>query len=249
MLKNIFNFKNKKRFIPFKGLNLPITRSNEGLNNEDDYLNSIKEQIDYLKINGFICDSSQILDFGCGQGRFLNGLIYTKTKFSNYTGIDTSKNSIEWCLNYLNYNNSINFIHLPSYNARYNKDVVGLMELPFAKEKFDLIFLNSVFSHMISKDIVFYLKEFYSCLKSSGFLYLTAFVEQNVPPEEENPQDYLSISSGPLHRVRYEKHFFFDLINKNGFEVLIFLHQYIERTKQSVIVLKKTNNSNSMKLL
>lgn len=242
MLKKFFKKNKKVDYIIYKGLNLPYVRSNEKLNSEEAYLKSCEEQINYLKKQKLINDTTVLLDFGSGQGRLINGLIYTKTRINNYIGIDTNKKSVDWCNKYLNYNDAIKFLHIPSYNARYNKNAVGLKSLPFDNEKFNLIFLNSVFSHMISKDVVFYLKEFYKYLKPSGSIYLTAFVEENVKNEEENPENYLSISSGALHRVRYEKKYFFKLITDSGFDILKFEHQYIDRTKQSVIVIKKTIN-------
>ena len=40
---------------------------------------------------------------------------------------------------------------------------------------------------MLSDDVIFYLKEFNRILKPGGRVYMTAFVEENVPEEEENP--------------------------------------------------------------
>jgi predicted SAM-dependent methyltransferase len=140
------------------------------------------------------------------------------------------------------YNEKISFIHLPAYNARYNDRVEGLKEIPFGSESFGLIFLNSVFSHMLSRDVIFYLNEFYKCLRTDGYIYITAFVEENVPDEVENPENYLAESKGALHRVRFNKEYFFKIIKDTGFEVCKFYHQNITRTKQSVIVLKKIDN-------
>jgi len=101
-----------------------------------------------------------------------------------------------------------------------------------------LIFLNSVFTHMLTDDINFYLSEFHTVLKSTGCIYLTAFIEENVLQVEENPDNYLSISSGALHRVRFEKNYFFELVEDANFEVTAYHHQLISRTSQSVVVLK-----------
>jgi len=103
-------------------------------------------------------------------------------------------------------------MHLPAENARYNPTEKGLKALPYKKNEFNLIFLNSVFSHMLTTDIKFYLSEFYKVLNMNGKVYLTAFIEENVPNVEENPKDYLNKSVGALHRVRYEKEFFYSLV-------------------------------------
>jgi SAM-dependent methyltransferase len=228
-------------FVEHEGLKLPIVRSNEDLHSIKDYLSSIQEQIEHLKSLNLINQSSTLLDFGCGQGRLLNGLLYMDFEVRKYIGLDTNKKSIKWCRSRLKSEKfPIKFVYLPSFNARYNKNADGLKKLPFKKDYFDLIFLNSVFSHMLSEDIIFYLKEFHNCLKEEGSIYLTAFVEQNVSDEVENPSNYLSENKGPLHRVRYNKEFFFEIIKKSGFEVIDFYHQHINRTKQSVLILEKS---------
>lgn len=240
-LSNRLKITREKDYIKYKGLNLPKIRSNENLNREEDYIDSITQQIEYLKTNSILEENFRILDFGCGQGRLLNGLLYNKVVYKEYVGLDTSQNAITWCRRYLNYNDKIKFIHLPSYNARYNSKATGLRELPLDIGKFNLIFLNSVFSHMLSEDIVFYLNEFNKYLEPNGYVYITAFIEENVPDETENPENYLSQNKGPLHRVRYSKDFFFRLIHDCGFKVFDFNHRHIARTNQSVIVLKNNN--------
>ena len=92
---------------------------------------------------------------------------------------------------------------------------------------------------MLAKDIIFYLNEFNRVLIKGGRVYLTAFVEEGVVDVKENPNDYIDNSSGRLHRVRYEKYFFFKLVEDAGFKVNNFLHQEIKRTKQSVLIIEK----------
>ena len=234
---------NTYRSIKHKGFNLPITRTNQGLNDNENYLNSSKEQIDHLVALNLINETSNILDFGSGQGRLVNGLKFADVKLKEYTGVDTDLNSIKWCKRFLSgYGQNFNFIHLPAFNARYNKSADGLQEIPVENNKFDLVFLNSVFSHMMSNDVAFYLKEFNRILSKDGAVYLTAFTEENVPDVEENPIDYLNETNknGSLHRVRFEVNYFNDLIKKAGLKTELYLHQHIERSKQSVYVLKKS---------
>lgn len=245
MIKSLKHKINSFRRISFKNLNLPITRTNEGLNANQNYLDSAIEQVDHLMALNLLNSECRILDFGCGQGRFVNGLMYSNTKFSSYLGIDTDLNSINWCKRFLSiYSTKFQFLHLASYNARYNEKAIGLKNIPGNKEQIDLVFLNSVFSHMVKKDVEFYLNEFYSLLNENGRIYLTAFVETDVPPVEENPPNYISSSTGHLHRVRYEKKYFFDMLEKSGFIIEHFFHQHIERAKQSVIIIKKNDKIN-----
>lgn len=241
LLSRIIGRKEPTEVEKFESLNLPTFRSNQGLNSNQEYLDSGVEQINFLKSENMLNDETRILDFGCGQGRLVNALEFSGSAFKSYVGIDTNERSVSWCNKYLVYSDKYRFIHLPAYNEMYNKEARGLRKLPFEESEFDLIFLNSVFSHMLPNDIEFYLNEFHKVLKSDGFVYITAFVESNVPEVEENPDNYISKTTGALHRVRYEKMYLINLIEKNKFILEKFYHQYIVRTKQSVLILKKSD--------
>jgi SAM-dependent methyltransferase len=238
-LKNLVTGDSYNKAIQFQGLNLPKFRSNQGLNGNEEYVNSGAEQVAFMRTNNLISNSTSMLDFGCGQGRIVNALEYSKTEIKNYTGVDTDNRALEWCKKHLRYNGTYNFIHLPAFNARYNKSAQGLQTLPFEELSFDLIFLNSVFSHMTPEDVVFYLHEFHRMLNENGAVYITAFIEENVTDFEENPENYMGTSSGALHRVRFSQNYFNKLIDQCQFKVDSFHHQEISRTGQSVVVLRK----------
>lgn len=230
----------KLKAIQHGPLFLPTFRNNQGLDNDEDYVASSKEQIDHLKNHFHFHSEAVILDFGCGQGRFANGLKSLEIPFKSYFGVDTILISIKWCKKWLTkYGKQYNFIHLPAHNARYNLEATQLRPLPFEETSFDLIFLNSVFSHMLTDDIVFYLSEFYRTLKPDGKLYVTAFIEDNVESEVENPEGYLGESKGKLHRVRFNKDYFFSLYEQAGFTIEVYSHRHISRTNQSVVIAKK----------
>ena len=75
---------------------------------------------------------------------------------------------------------------------------------------------------MLSDDVEFYLEQLHKALGKKGVIYVTAFIEEDVPQIEENPEGYLDRHSvGPLHRVRYERAFFFDLFEKSDLISLI----------------------------
>ena len=95
---------------------------------------------------------------------------------------------------------------------------------------------------MLSDDVEFYLEQLHKALGKKGVIYVTAFIEEDVPQIEENPEGYLDRHSvGPLHRVRYERAFFIDLFEKVRFNIFDFQHQKFERTKQSLLVAGKNS--------
>ena len=222
----------------YKHIYLPITRSNENLSDDEEYITSAIEQVESLQYYCNISQKTRVLDFGCGQGRFANGLLLTKPDLGYYCGIDTDLEAIKWCKRWIwKYHQNFVFIHVDAYNARYNPKAMLRPELPISPNSFDIAFLNSVFSHMLADDVQYYLHQINQVLRKQGILYLTAFIEKNVPAVEENPPGYLNKkSTGPLHRVRYERSFFSNMIKKAGFETKNFQHQGIRRNKQSILV-------------
>lgn len=220
---------------------LPVSRSNEGLSDDAAYLESAIEQVDELLRYCSLTSDSSVLDFGCGQGRFANGLLARAKCIGNYCGIDTDLESIRWCERWIQQQHpNFTFVHVPALNARYNPSAFAQQPLPVEAHSFDAAFLNSVFSHMLTSDIEFYLTQIHNALRVNGVIYMTAFVEPDVPEVEENPEGYLGkTSAGPLHRVRYEQSFFCGLVESSGFTVEAFNHHGIARTKQSVIIARR----------
>lgn len=219
------------------GLTLPRRRSNEGLDDAQAYLASAAEQIRWLQAADALHPATRLLDFGCGQGRLVNGLAWTGTPVADYLGIDTNRTAIDWCQRHLSgYRAPYRFLHLPAHNARYNPGAEERPALPLENGAVDLVFLNSVFSHMLADDVRFYLGEFRRVLAPRGRLYLTAFIEDGVPAVEENPAGYRGEHHGALHRVRYERGFFLGMLEAGGFECLRFEHEGITRTGQSVVL-------------
>lgn len=223
-----------------QGLYLPRFRTNQDLSNNDRYVQSAVEQVQQLRDHCGLHDQSRLLDFGCGQGRLAIGLQHLGYPFKSYVGVDTDARSVSWCRKWLSDDEGrFTFIHLAAHNARYNPQAASLQPLPFPAASFDLAFLNSVFSHMIPEDVRFYLAELHRVLDDDGVIYLTAFIEENVPDHEENPDNYLGKSRGPLHRVRYARSFFDQMIQEAGLATRMFLHHGVARTGQSIVIVSR----------
>ncbi len=175
-------------------------------------------------INHFDLDkSSRILDVGCGVGRLPIGILNQIGDINKYYGIDVSVRAIEWCQHFINrWHPTFQFEHIDIENQRYNPKGVSIdnkFSLPFNEREFDIIYLYSVFSHMTIEDIKLYLKEFRRLLEPSGKIFLTAFVEENVPNITINPKNYKMTWSGPLHCVRYNKKYFESILKNFNFKI------------------------------
>jgi SAM-dependent methyltransferase len=167
--------------------------------------------------------SSRILDVGCGVGRLPIGVAAEFGKIQNYTGIDVSRDSIDWCeTNIASRYPGTEFVFLDVRNERYNQrgqEVDGNFSLPL-EPAYDAIFLYSVFSHMEDDDVKLYLREFRRLIAPGGGLLLTAFVENDVPEMSINPEGYGPLDwDGPLHCVRFSSAFFLSCVEESGFRV------------------------------
>jgi SAM-dependent methyltransferase len=228
-----------KDYTELNNLRLPKRRSNQGLSDNTIYLKETESQIDELKKYAPE-EALKILDFGSGQGRLLNGLIYTNTNFEEYVGIDIDADSVEWCLRNLKYEKNISFVWYNQINARYNPAGKPVESLPIKNSSYNIIFANSVFSHLTESDARRFAKLLRKAISDTGVFYLTAFTEVDVPNVEENPDGYMGAfnDTSPLHRVRFDKDYFIDIFQSEGWVLCSYHQNGIERTGQSTILLK-----------
>lgn len=209
---------------------------------DDEYfLASARYEANRLKLNMGGTLHSQILDIGCGVGRLAIGILSGLGESTYYRGVDIIKGSIDWCTMYITkYHPGFRFFRLDVHNKRYNpsgKKLDDSFRFPFEDQNFDIIYLYSVFSHMTAEDIQIYLREFKRLIKPSGRIFATAFLEDNVPDVEINPQNYRTAWSGALHCVRYNKQFFEALLNQYDFYIDHF--EYGQETDgQSAVYIK-----------
>ncbi len=98
-----------------------------------------------------------VLDFGCGCGRTLMWLTRLNPG-SSYFGTDTDRESVEWCRRHLAGTFTLNS---------------PLPPLPYADNRFDLVYAISVFTHL-SKDFqAQWATELHRVLRPGGLLLLT----------------------------------------------------------------------------
>ena len=119
-----------------------------------------------------------IMDVGCGQGRMARPLVDYLTGGS-YTGLDIAKSGIEWCKSEYADVPSFRFLHMDLYNSRYNamgKTQAKEYVFPVEDNSQDMIFLTSVFTHMLAADIENYLNEFNRVLKPGGTALITWYI-------------------------------------------------------------------------
>lgn len=210
--------------------------------NDDFFLASAQSEAQRLVRLCALGAASAVLDIGCGVGRLPIGILDQVGDIRAYRGVDVDSKSVRWCkLHIEGTHPSFKFRLIDVKNRCYNPNGSPLSDsfrLPFDDGSFDIIYLYSVFSHMLEDDVSVYLGEFSRLLRSDGKVFLTAFLEEGVPDVMENPPDYRMKWNGPLHCVRFNLSFFTGLARGAGLRVSKF--EYGRETDgQSAIYLSK----------
>jgi SAM-dependent methyltransferase len=163
--------------------------------------------------------TSRILDWGCGAGRLAVGIQDRFGRLDQYHGVDVQRPLIEWARRHLR-REGFEFSHVDIANGRYNPNGLPETYIPGVDSDYDFFYAFSVFSHMGRSEAEPYLAEIFRLLRNDGVAYFTAFVEQGVAAEAENPTGYGPMKwAGPLHCVRYEETYFEDMLKGAGFVI------------------------------
>jgi SAM-dependent methyltransferase len=133
-----------------------------------------------LRALAALVPDERVLDIGCGAGRTAIPLTAYLSKNGSYEGFDISAEAIEWCRDQVGSRfANFRFTHADVFNAAYNPSGrVQPSELvfPYPSGHFDLVFLYSVFTHMLPKDVERYLSEIARMLKPGGRVLATFFL-------------------------------------------------------------------------
>jgi len=120
-----------------------------------------------------------IFDFGCGCGRVARQLILqTEVSVRTYLGVDLFEESVVWAQQNLSpHNPSFQFRHHNVYNAQFNPlSTQEFVAFEVADTQFSLVNAQSVFTHIIERNIENYLSECSRILMRDGIFRSTWFL-------------------------------------------------------------------------
>ena len=196
--------------------------------------------INKLNVN----ENTEVLEVGCSSGRSLIGLIQTGGKAKRYVGFDSLKSNIKWCGKYISKkNNWCEFRYIDLFHILFNRSGTVIVNEDFKLDvpdnSFDLIYVSSVLPNWDDVDIKIFVKDYFRILRPGGRLFVTGFIEENVPDVTENPDGY---GLKYLYRrsvFRFEKDYFISTFTSSGFKLDEFEYQN-EIDGQSSVYFSKT---------
>lgn len=138
----------------------------------------LQRLVKYAKLNS----TSSILDIGCGGGKLVSALVPV-IKEGIYSTFEVNKEYIEFWRNSAGKkNNNFTFNHADLWHSYYNptgKHKTAEYIFPYNNNVFDIVYLNSIFTHLLPSEISHYLSEIKRVLKPGAIALATYFIVNN----------------------------------------------------------------------
>lgn len=143
------------------------------------YLNG-QAVFDYLMIHVPLQMNHRVLDVGCGDGRVAGAFARHEKFTGSYDGFDIDQVRITALQKLFEQNARFKFVHSDIFHSYYNatgKIKPETFRFPYPDGSFDLIWFNSIFSHMTLSHIEHNLTEAQRCLSPTGKVWATFYLK------------------------------------------------------------------------
>ncbi len=180
---------------------------------------------------------ADIVDIGVGCGRWAHWLRdynFRGRRFSgSYVGVDIDGEAIEWCRK--NYDaERFRFHRSSDASVSYNQtgEARAAYRVPEPDAAFDLVFSNSLLTHLLETEVQNYLRETYRLLRPGGAMMHSHFNLEH-PPATFGTRHTFSHRCGNAHieseaqpeaAVAYHTDFLFGLCRQIGFSSCEIVH-------------------------
>ena len=188
-----------------------------------------------VEIGGLV-PSDAVLEVGCGSGRVGRTLIDFFEEGGSYDGFDIREDEIRWLSkNITSDHSNIRFHYVDLYNKYYKPD--GKIDpaefvFPFEDSNFDMVYLTSIFTHLMPDDVNRYLAEIRRVLKPGGKCFISYFLinERSLGRIQEGnssrkfaievvPHCFTDNEEVPEDATGYDETYILELYEKYGFTI------------------------------
>jgi SAM-dependent methyltransferase len=179
-------------------------------------------------------ECADVLDFGCGV-KFTQALLQDRRPIGSYFGLDVYTEMIEYLQNNVA-DPRFEYAVVPFQNEMYSpggQRMTADTTLPCGDRKFDLITLQSVFTHLDPQDFQNLLHILRRYCKPAGRLFFTCFVNNTLSDRfvDKDPQR-------PLFQATYREDFVREMVAKAGWDEVFSAPRSAEKHVQHHIVCK-----------
>jgi SAM-dependent methyltransferase len=238
------------RSLPPNALRVRIGVGNRLFNNQPHFLVHARDFWMFVFSEGLANMNSNILDIGVGCGRWaywLRDYNFRGRRFSGtYVGIDIDAEQIAWCER--NYDERFRFHRSTDGSVSYHQDGSRVRyRVPEADSTFDLIFSNSLLTHLLEEQLENYIAESCRLLRPGGAIMHSHF-NLDYPPATYGTRHTFRHAVGharvesvaqPEAAVAYTTDYLFEVCRKAGFSTCEVVHMPGGAQHQPILLCKK----------
>jgi SAM-dependent methyltransferase len=157
----------------------PLSLMYDGL---ADYEEFRKNGAEFLRYYIELCDlapDESVLDIGCGIGRKTLPLVGYLNERGRYLGLDVAPQGVNWCREKYAAFPNFTFQRIDVRNAHYEPSgthSASEYTLPLPDKHFDVVVVNSVFTHMLPAEVENYVGEMWRVLRDGGRCLVSWFL-------------------------------------------------------------------------
>jgi SAM-dependent methyltransferase len=193
-----------------------------------------EEYFAYCTSLGGLRPDGAVLDVGCGFGRIAVPLTTFLDERGRYEGFDIVPVGVDWCRSRIGSRfPNFRFTLVDVQNFTYRKEEgtsACSFRFPYQGDRFDLVFVRSVFTHMLPEEVDHYLGEIARVMKPEGRCLVSYFLlnKESVrlmgKPESARDfthRDRMTMRDGPDgDTVAYDQEYILGLYEKHGLQLV-----------------------------
>ncbi len=240
------------RDLPPNHLRVRIGVGNRILNNQVHFLTHARDFWMFAFSEKLVDGTSSIVDIGSGCGRWAHWLrdynFRGRTFTGRYIGVDIDAEAIAWCEKHYDAER-FSFHHSSDASVSYNQagDADSHYRVPEPDATVDLVFSNSLLTHVLESELENYLKESYRLLKSGGAIMHSHF-NLDYPPASFGTRHTFRHTIGnarvesmdqPEAAVAYRTDYLFKVCREIGFTDCEIVHMPGGAQHQPILLCKK----------